>query len=62
MKGRVTAEIIGILPVPVKTTSTIDFGENSNVFSRVCAAREYFYKKFNIKSDQLKIIKCEYER
>lgn len=60
MKGKVTAEITGILPVPIKDTSIIDFGKSSNVFGRVLDARLYFMKKYNIESGQLHIIKCEY--
>lgn len=62
MKGKVTAEIMGILPVPIKDTAIINFGKNSNVFGRIYDARKYFIKKYNIKSEQLKIIKCEFLR
>lgn len=60
MKAKVTAEISGILPITVKVTETVDFGENSNVFGRVYDARQAFYKKFNVERDQVKITQCEY--
>jgi len=60
MKGKITAEIMGILPVPIKDTAIIDFGENSNVFGRVCDAHYYFMEKFNVEFGQVHCVGCEY--
>ncbi len=60
MKGKVSVEITGVLFVPIKDTSIIDFGENSNVFGRISAARQYFIKKYNVESEQIHIIKCDF--
>ena len=62
MKGKVTAEITGILPMPIKDTAIIDFGKNSNEFGRLYDAKNYFMKKFNVKYEQVHCVKCEFLR
>lgn len=60
MKCKVTAEISDVLPVPIIDTSIIDFGENSNVFGRVCDARNFFCNRYNVSSSQIRFISCKF--
>lgn len=60
MKAEVTVKILGLLPVPVKAVSIIDFEKNSNVFGRIYDTHKYFERKYGVSSEQIKILKVNY--
>ena len=60
MKAKVTVEILGLLPIPVKAVSIIDFGENSNIFGRIYDTHKYFERKYGVSYEQITILKVNY--